>query len=417
MINEFKKNNKINEITYLNGFKVIIFHKPDFVSSSVALGINYGSLDYKQVDEDNNIFFVPSGTAHFLEHQMFQDKDGDLMSQFANLGASVNAFTSFEETVYYFQTTSKDLKEPLLLLLKLVSNLNIDEASVLKEQGIIIEELLMYLQLPDNRLYFETLKNLYHNYPLNQDIGGDIESVKEITESSLREAFNFNYEPSKMILVISSPILPGEIINIINNHPLSKNNSNKHNLKRYKYQEAISVSNVYQIISLPVDLSKITLGFKLDVSTFENKEELDLSLKFWLKSLFSVINPTYQSWLDKKIINDYFDYDLTIKDDYGYLIFFAEKLNEKELKDFIFSIIGNRHVSEADFIQIKRNLVASTASVFNSTMELSLTYLRSLLAGDNMFDSIELLNNIELETINNLIKEVSFNNFTVVEIK
>ncbi len=418
MISEFKKSNPITTLTLESGLRVVIFHKPEFVSSAVAIGIKYGSLDFKQVTTTGEVFAVPSGTAHFLEHKMFEDETGDLMSQFAELGASVNAFTSFEETVYYFQTTEKDITAPLQLLLKLVANLTIDEASVIKEQGIIIEELLMYQQLPDNRLYFEMLNNLYLNYPLNQDIGGDIESVKAITKDSLRQAFLTNYQPHNMVLVISSPIAPESILKEIKNSALATKQKEVYNLKRDFSEEPVGVAQKTALINLPVDLSKIALGIKFDVSKFSNQyETLDLILKIWLKALFSSINPQYQEWLDKKLINDYFDYDLTIKEDYGYLIFFAEKLTADQFQAFIFGVLENKEISQADFKQIKRSLLASAATIFNSTMELTLTYLRNNLANSDLFESIDLINQITLKDIDNYLKDLDLSNYSIVEIK
>ena len=62
-----------------------------------------------------------------------------------------NAFTSYGETAYYF-STSEDVREPLNLLLDFVQDLDISDASVEKEKGIIVSELNMYLQMSDNRL-------------------------------------------------------------------------------------------------------------------------------------------------------------------------------------------------------------------------------------------------------------------------
>ena len=153
-----------------NGLKVIIWHKPNFQNSQFLFATPYGALDFKQKDENGNLVAYPSGIAHFLEHKMFESKKGDVMELFSQLGANVNAFTSYNETVYYFSTTNKDVEQEVNLLLDFVQELEITEESVEKEKGIIIQELNMYLQMPDSRLLFESFKSMYHNHPLNSDL-------------------------------------------------------------------------------------------------------------------------------------------------------------------------------------------------------------------------------------------------------
>lgn len=78
--------------------------------------------------------------------------------------AQTNAFTSYTETAYYFQTTS-DIEKPLALLLDFVENLDIDQQSVEKEKGIILSEYNMYEQNPEQRLLMNTWRALYHKHP------------------------------------------------------------------------------------------------------------------------------------------------------------------------------------------------------------------------------------------------------------
>ena len=146
------------EETLDNGLRVVIWYKPNFQNSQFLFATPYGALDFKQKDALGNVIEFPSGIAHFLEHKMFESKQGDVMELFSQLGANVNAFTSYNETVYYFSTTNKEVKQELNFLLDFVQSLEITEASVEKEKGIIIQELNMYLQMPDSRLLFESFK-------------------------------------------------------------------------------------------------------------------------------------------------------------------------------------------------------------------------------------------------------------------
>ena len=87
------------EETMADGLHVILFHKPLFTTTSCLLAAPYGSLDCREETEDGTILNFPSGTAHFLEHKLFESDHGDVMADFSRLGANVNAYTSYEETV------------------------------------------------------------------------------------------------------------------------------------------------------------------------------------------------------------------------------------------------------------------------------------------------------------------------------
>lgn len=118
-----------------NGLNLIFWHKPDFVSAAVVFATPYGALDYRQIDKEGNHLDFPSGIAHFLEHKLFESDEGDVMDDFSRMGANVNAFTSYNETCYYFTTSHGDLKEPLNLLIDFVQDLRITEESVEKEKA------------------------------------------------------------------------------------------------------------------------------------------------------------------------------------------------------------------------------------------------------------------------------------------
>ena len=82
---------KIIKREYKSGFKAEIILKPHFYQRFFGIIIDFGSSDPQKV----------AGSAHFLEHKLFAKKDGDISSQFEEIGADVNAFTSFNETMFY----------------------------------------------------------------------------------------------------------------------------------------------------------------------------------------------------------------------------------------------------------------------------------------------------------------------------
>ena len=161
-----------DEVVLDNGLHVILWHKPNYEKSMFMMMTPFGAMDLTQIQGKEKIKH-PSGIAHFLEHKMFaMDGDEDVMGLFSKMGANVNAFTSYRETAY-FASTCNDPKEPLKLLLDFVQELNIDQASVEKEKGIILSELHMYKEMSDQRLLMETYTSLFHKHPMRLDIAGE----------------------------------------------------------------------------------------------------------------------------------------------------------------------------------------------------------------------------------------------------
>ena len=154
---------------------------------------------------------VPDGIAHFLEHKMFEKEDGDVFQKFSVLGASANAFTSFTRTAYLFSATDK-LYDNTEILLDFVQEPYFTEKTVDKEKGIIAQEITMYDDLPDWRLYFGTIENLYHEHPVKIDIAGTVESIQDITAEHLYECYETFYHPSNMVLFVVGAVDPDEMM-------------------------------------------------------------------------------------------------------------------------------------------------------------------------------------------------------------
>lgn len=418
-------NEKFNEIlfeeTLPNGLQVTLIYKPAFVSSSALFAVPYGSLDFQQQDGDK-IVSVPCGAAHFLEHKMFEDSNKDVMTAFSAMGANVNAFTSYNETVYYFNTGNKDISEPLSLLLDFVQQLNIDEESVEKEKGIITQELLMYKQMPDHRLMMEALKSLYHEFPLKYDIVGSEESISDITLANLTDSYLRNYAPKNMRLVIVTGEDPEKIFDVVRDNQARKEFSEYRFLKRIKYEEPISCVNDHKIISMEVNKTKVCIAYKLKVIEENSVErsKAEWALRFLLEAYFTGLNPEYQDWLDSGVITDYFGYDVDLAKDYALLMFYNETDDVPTFKKIVeqqMQVIKTNLISEKLLKQLKRRYYGRAVRMFNNINEIGITYVRSMFDDLDIFKSIELINEIDFSIIKETLPRLELDNHSLIEIR
>ena len=133
-----------------SGLTVIVRPMPGYSGTHVIYATRFGSID-RDFRLDDKEVHLPAGVAHFLEHKMFEDQDGDAFAKFAKTGANANAFTAFDRTCYLF-TATEQLDESLDVLLEMVGKPYFTQQTIDKEQGIIGQEIKMYDDSADWRL-------------------------------------------------------------------------------------------------------------------------------------------------------------------------------------------------------------------------------------------------------------------------
>ncbi|MBS5280734.1 MAG: insulinase family protein, partial [Butyricicoccus pullicaecorum] len=142
-----------------NGLKIYYIPKPGFSKTFAMLATNFGSVD-ASFTLDGVRYDTPAGVAHFLEHKMFEDEDGNALQKFGKTGASPNAFTSHSMTAYHFSCTD-GFAENLEILLKFVFTPYFTEQNVEKEKGIIGQEIGMIEDTPDWAAFVGMYAGLY----------------------------------------------------------------------------------------------------------------------------------------------------------------------------------------------------------------------------------------------------------------
>lgn len=390
-------NNQFNEEAYTfktkEGLTVMLVHKPGFDRSLVAYGTNFGSLNLKQ-EVEGRVYNHKQGLAHFLEHKLFEDEEGDILSQFAKLGANANAFTSFENTVYYFSTTM-DIKEPLNLLLKFVNRLKINESSVEKEKGIIIEELKMYDNNPDFNLLYSTYRNVYNTYPLKYDIAGTEESVKNTTLEDLQTAYALNYQPSNMCLVVISKEDPTIVKSWIEANDITQSS---HEIVNIFAEEALNVVHDSLEYNFPVVIPKYSVAYKFEYRN--NNALLDSFMtRIILELNFSEFDDEFQTYLDEDIISEDFSYHVDLREGFGVIFFFNDGYKSDAFAALIDNKMAHLQVNEADFKQLKNRhygqIILSLAQYDGYAINLMSAHFKK----ENYYDYLDEVRNLKYEDI------------------
>ena len=400
-----------------NGMKVIIFHRPGFKQSNFALGFRFGGAN-NRLKVDNQIYDFHPGVAHFLEHKLFDYKGRDVLLDFTKMGVMANAFTSYDETIYYFTSYNDEFEEALNLLLDFCQDFKISEESVEKEKPIIIQELNGNLQSEMRRLIRETYRSLYFNHPLINDIGGNEESVKLIDKEELERCYKINYHPANSILCISSHIDPHKIMDVI-----LENQSNKHfdefkNIKHLIDDEPLEVNRKEYIFEMPVSAPRHSLTFKLKPLYQDPYDAFicEKALEIYLASCLSSYNPLNQKWLDEGKRNDFFTFHVDYDTDCA-SIFLAYEAKDNNLLDLFNEGINNSSLDE-DFLRlVKRRIMGGNFYKLESIENFNLDYLSDALNDMDTFKKFDLIKEIDIEKVKDIINNIDLSNYAKVTVK
>lgn len=190
------------------GYPVTVIQKVGHTKTYAMFGTNYGSMDTicKPID-GSAAFDIPDGTAHFLEHKLFEGETEDAFTRYSRTGANANAFTSCDKTVYLFSCTER-FEESFGILLDFVTHPYFTKENVDKEQGIIGQEIKMYEDDPNWRVLMNVMQAMFLNHPARIDTAGTVETISRITPEILYHCYNTFYNPNNMGIVVCGDVDP-----------------------------------------------------------------------------------------------------------------------------------------------------------------------------------------------------------------
>jgi predicted Zn-dependent peptidase len=392
-----------------NGLNVYLLPKHGFQKTYATFSTQYGSVDNHFQVEGKSPVRVPDGIAHFLEHKMFEEPEGDVFASFASQGASANAFTSFDRTAYLFSATEHVLTN-LETLLNFVQNPYFTDENVEKEKGIIGQEINMYQDNPDWRSYFGLIEAMYQKHPVHIDIAGTIASISKITKETLYECYYTFYHPSNMSLFVVGGIEPEEVIAFIRKNQASKTFSTQGTIERFFDEEPLAVQLPKHIMNLPVSLPKCLFGFKESAPAVIGKPllELELTTKLVLDILFSGSSAIYQNLYDENLISDNFGHEFNCSSDYAFSVIGGDTRDPEQLVERIreeLSQLAENGLDKMTFERCRKKKIGNFLRMLNSPEAIANEFTKYRFNDIDLFDILPLYESITLERVNERFRE------------
>lgn len=399
-----------------NGLKVYLLPKEGFSKTYGLFSTRFGSVDTTFVPlHEKEMIKVPDGIAHFLEHKMFEMSGGDVMDQFAKLGASTNAFTSSSRTAYLFSTASHEY-ECIELLLDFVQEIYLTDETVEKEKGIINQEIGMYDDDPDWRCYFGSIQNLYKQHPVKIDIAGTVETVSTIDKETLEKCYHTFYHPSNMMIFIVGNIDPDKTMDLIRNNQGKKDFGKESEIERMVINEPFEVDKKQEELYMDVMMPKVIVSMKINdiLKDAHQKLKRELSMNLLLDILFAKSSPLYEKWTQEGIINNTFSANFTQERDYSFLQIGGDTVYPEQLRDEILTFIENfkdYQICEEDFERVKKKNIGLFIGIFNNPESIANIFSRYYFEGIMAFDLIDEVSKISIQDLYDL-KALFSNQYT-----
>ena len=401
-----------------NGLEVYIVPKDNVNNVYITFSTRFGSKHYEFVPiNEEKMVKVPAGVAHFLEHKVFEQKDGvEPFTFFVERGADANANTSNHKTTYLISGQT-NIEENLEFLLDFVQEPYFTDANVKKEQGIIEQEIKMYQDYPFMVLYEKSLENTIAKHPIR------IESINKITKEDLYTCYDTFYHPSNMFLVITGNVKPESIIEVIKKNQNKKKFPKKMNkIKIKKYNEPDKVVKEKDTLSMNVAIPKISNNYKFNISSIKDIPRRDIidyillyfEIKIGNTSIFN------DSLKEEGIINNDLDYTLVDLDTHIIIMVIADTEQPQKLIDMIRKEINKFDINEEDFERKKKNLISSYIYMSDNIYRINNKIMSNIInEGKVLTDDYNEVKKFNFEKLKNIVENISFenNNYLIINPK
>ena len=391
------------KIKHPSGLSIYVMKKEGYKSSYAIFGTAFGSADNHYITADNQEVTLPDGTAHFLEHKLFESEEKDAFERFSQTGAMANAYTSFDRTCYLFQCSS-NFYTNLETLLDFVQSPYFTEQTVEKEQGIIGQEIKMYEDSPEWQATMGVLAALYENCAVNKDIAGDVKSIAEITPETLYSAYNGFYNLNNMVLSVVGDVEPDKVLEVCDR---VLKTSERTPAKSIIASEPLNSFKKKSVKKMQIGLPVFAFGYKEPHSEIKSLKEKILTV-ILNQILIGNMSPLYQSLIEEGLINDEFESEYFTSRNYSAVLFTGTSTDPEAVKakfEEEIKRVRKNGIDKELFECVVKELYGDYIVFFNSVERLSNALCECEFSSYGLFDEMEIYKTLTVEDAEEILKE------------
>ena len=410
----------IDEVLYYdvcdNGLPIYMWVNDRVNNFYATLSVKYGAVDTEfKFNEEDDYIKVSDGIAHFLEHVKFNESDDTTAHDYYNkIGASINAFTTFNFTSYEV-FSSTDFNNCVNHLLDYVQKPYFTDALTEKEKGIICEEVKMGKNNPGHKLYYGMNNALYFEDKRRIYVTGDEDDVRGITTDELNLVFDTFYHPKNMFMVITGNFNPDEAVALIKENQARKEFPEYKNPIVKRVKEPMGVIENYIEVEANIEIPKVKMGFKMGLDSFGDIDPMLLSvyLSVILRNNFGATSLLREELMEKELVTN-FGATRELFQDVITIEINIETKYPTEVINIVKEKLNNLTITKEE---VRRRSKANIASLINDYDDIE--YVNSdlseqLVQFDRFYNDIyDIYNSLKLKEAKEIISKMDFSNGTI----
>lgn len=407
------ENKNIKEKCYMekleNGLQVIIIPKKEIQKKYIIWATKFGSIDNTFIDSTTGEkVVIPDGVAHFLEHKMFEQKNGvDSLYVLMALGLDANAYTTNDHTAYLFECTDH-FYEGLDELMDYVQNPYFTDQNVEKEKGIIGQEIGMYDDDPGWQLYINAMDCLYEKNTIKVDTAGTVETISGINPEMLYKCYNTFYHPSNMVLTVAGDFKPEAILAEIKKR--LKDNEVRGEITRIYPEEKLEINKKYAEKEMEVSLPLFMIGFKDNIKDKYNEVvKRHIAIEIILNMLIGKSSNLYNELYKEGYLLSQPDLEYEFGNEYSHVLIGGQSKNPQKVYEKIAEKIQemrNNNINVQEFERIKKKIYGDYAVEYNNVADIGRMFTSDYIKGINSFEYMDKFEEIDAEYAKQVLKEI-----------
>ena len=407
------ENKNIKEKCYMekleNGLQVIIIPKKEIQKKYIIWATKFGSIDNTFIDSTTGEkVVIPDGVAHFLEHKMFEQKNGvDSLYVLMALGLDANAYTTNDHTAYLFECTDH-FYEGLDELMDYVQNPYFTDQNVEKEKGIIGQEIGMYDDDPGWQLYINAMDCLYEKNPIKVDTAGTVETISGINPEMLYKCYNTFYHPSNMVLTVVGDFEPEAILAEIKKR--LKDNEARGEITRIYPEEKLEINKKYVEKEMEVSLPLFMIGFKDNIKDKYNEVvKRHIAIEIILNMLIGKSSNLYNELYKEGYLLSQPDLEYEFGNEYSHVLIGGQSKNPQKVYEKIAEKIQemkNNDINVREFERIKKKIYGDYAVEYNNVADIGRMFASDYIKGINSFEYLDKFEEIDAEYAKQVLNEI-----------
>ncbi len=415
------ESSKVKEKVYIekleNGLTVAVIPKKDICKKYVIWGTEFGSIDNNfKIEKTGEVVRVPDGIAHYLEHKLFEQENGrNSLDVLSSLGVNANAYTTNNHTAYLFESTD-NFYEALDEFMDYVQSPYFTDENVEKERGIIGQEIMMYDDYPDWKLYMNAMRCMYKDNPINIDVAGTKETIAEIDKEKLYTIYNSFYKPDNQVLVFCGDFEVEKLLEEVKKR--LKVNENKQEVQRIYPVEQDEIVKKYEEAKMDISKPLFIIGYKDKVENAGMVKKA-LAIECICDIILGRSSDFYQRIYKEGLVSTEFTCNYEFAKTYAHILIQNTSTNPNKVVEEVSKEIEKykeKGINDEEFERIKKKMYGEYVKSYNDVSGIANNFLSDTLRGTNSFDFLEEILVLDKEYTQKILKEIFVEDKKVVSV-